>query len=180
LIKGIGRSLKAALDLAESVAAGDLTQAVKIESTDEIGRLLVALNKMNESLVTIVGVVHAGTETIATGSSQIAAGNTDLSSRTEQQASSLEETASSMDQVTQQNAALVEQASAAAQSLQDQAGRLAQAVGVFKLDNNQAPRADQRKAGAIAAGQKPRSMPSAAARPPALRQLTRALDWEQS
>jgi len=38
-----------------------------------------------------------------------------------------------MDATTQQNAALVEQAAAAAQSLQDQARELAQAVGVFRL-----------------------------------------------
>ncbi|SFN17953.1 PAS domain-containing methyl-accepting chemotaxis protein [Variovorax sp. OV329] len=37
-----------------------------------------------------------------------------------------------MDQVTQQNAALVEQANAAATSLQEQAGGLAQAVGLFR------------------------------------------------
>ncbi|WP_307723876.1 methyl-accepting chemotaxis protein [Sulfuriferula plumbiphila] len=45
-----------------------------------------------------------------------------------------------MDQVTQQNAALVEEAAAAAESLQDQAGNLAQSVSVFKLDNNQTDR----------------------------------------
>jgi methyl-accepting chemotaxis protein len=39
-----------------------------------------------------------------------------------------------MDQATQQNAALVEEASAAAQSLQEQAGSLVQAVSIFKLD----------------------------------------------
>jgi methyl-accepting chemotaxis protein-2 (aspartate sensor receptor) len=39
-----------------------------------------------------------------------------------------------MDQVTQQNATLVEQASAAAQAMQAQAGELARAVRVFKLD----------------------------------------------
>jgi methyl-accepting chemotaxis protein len=37
-----------------------------------------------------------------------------------------------MDQVTQQNAALVEEAAAAAEAMQDQAGRLAQAVSVFR------------------------------------------------
>jgi methyl-accepting chemotaxis protein len=42
-----------------------------------------------------------------------------------------------MDQVTQQNAALVEEAAAAAESLQDQAGNLAQVVSVFKLDGRQ-------------------------------------------
>jgi methyl-accepting chemotaxis protein len=38
-----------------------------------------------------------------------------------------------MDQVTQRNAALVEQAAASAESLQDQAGHLAQVVNVFKV-----------------------------------------------
>ena len=38
-----------------------------------------------------------------------------------------------LDQMTQQNAALVEQSAAAAQSLKDQAGRLAQVVGTFRL-----------------------------------------------
>jgi uncharacterized phage infection (PIP) family protein YhgE len=38
-----------------------------------------------------------------------------------------------MDQVTQQNAALVEEAAAAAESMQDQAVKLAQVVGAFKL-----------------------------------------------
>ena len=39
-----------------------------------------------------------------------------------------------MDEVTQQNAALVEEAAAAAQSLEDQAGKLRQAVSVFQVD----------------------------------------------
>lgn len=40
-----------------------------------------------------------------------------------------------MDQVTQQNAALVEEAAAAAESLNEQAAKLAEAVSVFKLDS---------------------------------------------
>jgi methyl-accepting chemotaxis protein len=43
-----------------------------------------------------------------------------------------------MDSVTQQNAALVEEAAAAAQSLQDQAERLAGAVAVFKISRDAA------------------------------------------
>ncbi|MFZ6769403.1 methyl-accepting chemotaxis protein [Undibacterium sp. Di26W] len=42
-----------------------------------------------------------------------------------------------MDQVTQQNAALVEEAAAAAETMQDQAGKLAHVVDVFKLNGNQ-------------------------------------------
>jgi methyl-accepting chemotaxis protein-3 (ribose and galactose sensor receptor) len=49
-----------------------------------------------------------------------------------------------MDNVTQQNASLVEEASSAAASLEDQAGRLTQAVAVFRL--NDAPVAHVAKA----------------------------------
>ncbi|MEM5434769.1 methyl-accepting chemotaxis protein [Paraburkholderia diazotrophica] len=43
-----------------------------------------------------------------------------------------------MDEVTQQNAALVEQAAAAASSLQDQAVRLRQAIGMFRVNGSEA------------------------------------------
>ncbi|OZA10811.1 MAG: hypothetical protein B7X94_06040, partial [Hydrogenophilales bacterium 17-62-8] len=46
-----------------------------------------------------------------------------------------------MDDATQQNAALVEQAAAAAESLQDQAHKLTEAVSVFKLDGSYSQRA---------------------------------------
>ena len=42
-----------------------------------------------------------------------------------------------MDEVTQQNAALVEQAAAAAESLEEQAHNLAQAVSVFAIAKDQ-------------------------------------------
>ncbi|MGS7873463.1 methyl-accepting chemotaxis protein, partial [Stenotrophomonas forensis] len=40
-----------------------------------------------------------------------------------------------MDETTQQNAALVEEATAAARAMEDQAGQLADAVAIFRLDN---------------------------------------------
>jgi methyl-accepting chemotaxis protein len=45
-----------------------------------------------------------------------------------------------MDQVTQQNAALVEEAAAASSSLQEQARSLMDAVAVFQLEHDRAPR----------------------------------------
>ena len=100
LIRGIGASIGQALHLAQSVADGDLTQTIRIDSNDEIGQLLATLQKMNASLLGIVGQVRSGSDAIGTASQQIAAGNQDLSSRTEQQASSLEETAASMEELT--------------------------------------------------------------------------------
>ena len=65
-----------------------------------------------------------------------------------------------MDGVTQQNAALVEQAAAAAESLQEQAAHLAQAVSVFKLDRGAAPPS-------AVPGRRPAAVPARVAAPAA-------------
>jgi methyl-accepting chemotaxis protein len=99
LIAGIVRPLNRAIALADAVAAGDLTTTIEADSSNETGRLLQALKRMNENLAALVGKVRTGVDSISTGSQQIAAGNADLSQRTEEQASSLEETASSMEEL---------------------------------------------------------------------------------
>jgi methyl-accepting chemotaxis protein len=132
LIKGIMRALGEALRIANSVAAGNLTEKIHIDSNDEIGQLLKALQKMNESLVRIVSQVRGGTDMIATASGQIAAGNQDLSSRTEQQASSLEETASSMEELTStvtQNADNARQANSLAETASAVAAKGGNVIG---------------------------------------------------
>jgi methyl-accepting chemotaxis protein len=100
LVRAITRPLNRAVEIAQAVAAGDLTQDIVAVSRDETGILTAALKEMNDNLRQIVGEVRHGTETIATASAQIASGNLDLSSRTEEQASSLEETAAAMEEIT--------------------------------------------------------------------------------
>jgi methyl-accepting chemotaxis protein len=100
LARGIVRPIRQAVELAETVASGDLTHTIDAHTTDETGALLRALRHMNDSLVGIVTQVRSGTDTISTGAQEISAGNLDLSSRTEQQASALEETAASMEELT--------------------------------------------------------------------------------
>jgi methyl-accepting chemotaxis protein len=96
LIQIILQPLNQALGIATSVAEGNLSEAIKAGSSNEIGLLVSALGKMKMRLASIVTDVRVGTETIARASSEIAVGNLDLSQRTEEQASSLEETASSI------------------------------------------------------------------------------------
>jgi methyl-accepting chemotaxis protein len=73
-----------------------------------------------------------------------------------------------LDQMTQQNAALVEQSAAAAQSLKDQADRLAQAVAMFKVSQGQARQviSNAQQTAARAAPAAPQSGVPAAAQPP--------------
>ncbi|CAD6518055.1 hypothetical protein LMG27952_00943 [Paraburkholderia hiiakae] len=100
ITRSITGPIARAVDVAETVARGDLTARIEVDGSDEAAQLLGALRHMNERLVDLVGRVRTGSEGIATASAQIAAGNTDLSQRTEEQAASLEETAASMEELT--------------------------------------------------------------------------------
>jgi methyl-accepting chemotaxis protein len=79
----------------------------------------------------------------------------EITSASQEQTSGIEQinvAVAQMDQVTQQNASLVEEAAAAAESMQEQAAKLAQIVAVFKLDASaplSAPRANPRLAVAV-------------------------------
>jgi methyl-accepting chemotaxis protein len=124
--RSITQPMRQAVAIAKTVAAGDLTSRIKVDSSDETGELLGALKAMNDSLCTIVNQVRGGTQTLATATNEIAMGNLDLSSRTEQQASALEETASSMEELTstvKQNAENARQANQLALSASEVAVR---------------------------------------------------------
>jgi methyl-accepting chemotaxis protein len=132
LSRSITRPLNSAVRLAQTVAAGDLTSRIDVNSKDEVGQLLEALKAMNGSLLQTVTEVRSGTDTIATASKQIAAGNLDLSSRTEEQASSLEETASSMEELNatvRQNADNARQANVLAEAASGVAARGGVVIG---------------------------------------------------
>ena len=90
-----------------------------------------------------------------------------------------------MDTMTQQNAALVEQAAAAAESLQEQAVDLAQAVGMFRLgdtvaDSEPVRPVKARLAAAVAAPRAPaRALPAARATKPVKASKPAADEWEE-
>ncbi|WP_027211641.1 methyl-accepting chemotaxis protein [Burkholderia sp. WSM2232] len=100
ITRAVSGPLSVAIDVARTVAEGDLRTRITIDGKDETSKLLGALREMNERLTTIVGRVRDTSTSIAGAAREIAAGNMDLSQRTEQQAASLQETASSMEQLT--------------------------------------------------------------------------------
>ncbi|MBC3932653.1 methyl-accepting chemotaxis protein [Undibacterium curvum] len=127
----VSRPLSYAVQVAQTVAAGDLTSQIEVRSSDETGLLLNALREMNDSLKKVVTEVRHGTDEISHAASEIAHGNMDLSNRTESQASSLEETASSMEEITstiQHNADNARQANQLSHSASEVAERGGQVV----------------------------------------------------
>jgi methyl-accepting chemotaxis protein len=126
ITRSVVRPLSRAVEVARTVAAGDLTSHIEVQGNDEAAQMMLALKDMNASLAKLVSEVRTGSDEIATAANEIASGNLELSSRTEQQAGSLEETASSMEEMTstvRQNAENALQANQLAASASDVARR---------------------------------------------------------
>jgi len=102
ITRSISAPLSQAVELARTVAAGDLSVSIAVHADDrsETAALLRALNDMNAGLNRIVSQVRQGALALSSGATEIANGNIDLSARTEQQASALQETAASMEELT--------------------------------------------------------------------------------
>ena len=100
IVRSITGTLKQSVDLADSIATGDLTVEVQTDRKDELGQLLRSLNAMAQQLRGVVGQVRAGVESVSSAASQIAQGNNDLSARTEQSAASLQQSAASLEELT--------------------------------------------------------------------------------
>ncbi|KGU90225.1 methyl-accepting chemotaxis (MCP) signaling domain protein [Burkholderia pseudomallei MSHR4032] len=132
----VSRPLDAAAHASERFAAGDLSVRIGAHGkhgkhdardgaarppasgrSDEIGRLVHAVDGIGDGLARIVAQVRRGAADIAHGTVTIAAGSSDMAARIATQASSVEQTAASMEQITaavQQNADHAAQASALA------------------------------------------------------------------
>ena len=111
-----------------SAAAAKEIKTLISDSVDKVdtGNALVA--KAGVTMEEIVVAIKRVTDIM----SEIAAASAEQSTGIEE----VNGAVSQMDEMTQQNAALVEQAAAAAESLQDQASVMSQAVAVFKFDNS--------------------------------------------
>ncbi|MEY4754809.1 MAG: hypothetical protein RJA44_2484 [Pseudomonadota bacterium] len=121
-----------AVQVARTIASGDLSSRIQVERRDETGELLQAMKDMNGALAQLVSQVRSSSDSIATGSTQIASGSADLCQRTEEQAGNLEQIAASMEQLAasvQQNAETLRQAKQLSINGIDEAQRGGSAVG---------------------------------------------------
>ena len=132
LLVHILRPMYGALRIARQVADGDLSVKVRTGGSDEMARLMLALDDMTENLRRMVGEVAGSAAAVADAGAQVRRGQMDLSQRTETQASTLEETASSMEELTAtvaQNAETARRASRLAAGAADVARQGGEVVG---------------------------------------------------
>lgn len=99
-IRSITTPLNQAVQLAQTIAAGNLSEAPPAEQqarSDELGLLMQSLALMTQQLRTLVGEVQGGVEAVAATSSQMAQDNNELSERTAQATAQLKATVSSIE-----------------------------------------------------------------------------------
>lgn len=107
LMDAIIEPINDAIEVAQALADGDLTQAMNGDYDGEFLALADAMNDSIDNLSNMVDEIRDASTNVFDSAREIAEGNNELSHRTESQASSLEETASAMEQLTstvQQNA----------------------------------------------------------------------------
>lgn len=102
---------------------------IKMLIGDSVEKVDAGSKLVNEAGITMEEIVHS-VRRVTDIMGEITSASQEQTAGIEQ----INQAISQMDTVTQQNAGLVEEAAAAAQSMQDQAGSLAQVVSVFKLD----------------------------------------------
>lgn len=99
ITRSIAVPLGQASALARSIANGDLTVDLNVQSTDETGLMLGAMRDMAAKLSTIVSEVTAGTSQLSTAAAQVSAASQSLAQGTTEQAASVQETTSSLEQM---------------------------------------------------------------------------------
>ncbi|KAF1047859.1 MAG: Methyl-accepting chemotaxis protein I [Herbaspirillum frisingense] len=108
-----------------SAAAAKEIKELIDDSVEKVGAGSQLVERAGSTMTEVVASVKRVTDIVG-----------EITAASHEQSTGIEEinrAITQMDEVTQQNAALVEEAAAAAQSLQDQAGRLSEVVGVFKI-----------------------------------------------
>ncbi|WP_414850367.1 methyl-accepting chemotaxis protein [Kosakonia quasisacchari] len=83
----------------KAIAEGNLSSKIEAGAQNEIGKMLLEVEHMRQSLTDTVYGIRTGVKQIYSNAQEIATSNNDLSSRTEQQASALQETAASMEEL---------------------------------------------------------------------------------
>jgi methyl-accepting chemotaxis protein len=127
-----------------SAAAAKEIKELIGDSVAKVGAGTKLVDEAGATMQEIVSSVKRVTDIMA----EITAASQEQSSGIEQVNTAITQ----MDEVTQQNAALVEEAAAAAESLEEQAGNLAQSVSIFKLAQQAGRAAAARPAAAKSAG----------------------------
>jgi methyl-accepting chemotaxis protein len=111
-------SVKEAMSVATALSEGDLSVAPRVRSSDEIGKMLAAMDQARQAWITAIGDIHTVTQYIAEAAEQIANDAGTLNDSSRHAASNLRDTARSMSELQ----STVEKSTASAKRVAELAG----------------------------------------------------------
>jgi len=100
LTRSITVPLAKAVDVANHLSEGNLNVKIEVDSKDETGQLLLAMQNMVGKLSEIITSVRSSADALASASEEISATAQSLSQASSEQAASVEETSASIEQMT--------------------------------------------------------------------------------
>jgi methyl-accepting chemotaxis protein len=97
--RSITGPISEAVNVANMLAEGDLTAKIEVNSTDETGMLLQAMQNMVGKLSQIITEVRGAADNLSSASEEVSATAQSMSQATSEQAASVEETSASIEQM---------------------------------------------------------------------------------
>lgn len=97
--RSITRPIGVAVGVARQLAEGDLTARIEVNSRDETGELLSAMQDMTGKLSQIIGEVRGAAAGLSSASEEVSSTAQSLSQGSSEQAASVEETSASVEQM---------------------------------------------------------------------------------
>jgi methyl-accepting chemotaxis protein len=114
----VGR-LSEAVSVARRIQQGDLTSEVKIQGSDELANLLLALKEMNQTLSQVIAGVAEAANAVAGSSAQLSTEAASVSARAETETERVMQVSAAMEEVT----VSISEVSAGAGTVADAAGK---------------------------------------------------------
>ncbi|WP_026888429.1 methyl-accepting chemotaxis protein [Clostridium beijerinckii] len=132
----ISNNLKKVLVYAQHLENGDLTQKIEINSKDEVGSMGLALNKANENIRELIGVIIAGSNDISSSGEELSATTHKVSSKM----NNINESIEQISKGAQDLSAITEEVGASAEEIGETTNELANrasdaAISVGKIKN---------------------------------------------
>ncbi|WP_270566131.1 methyl-accepting chemotaxis protein [Clostridium beijerinckii] len=131
----ISNNLKKVLLYAQHLEEGDLTQKIEISSKDEIGSMARALNKANENIRRLIGVIIDGSNDISSSGQELSATTHEVSSKMNDINESIEQISKGsqdLSAITEEVSASAEEIGATTNELANRANDAAVSVGEIK------------------------------------------------
>lgn len=100
LTKSITQPIAAALEAAETIAEGNLTRPIKVDGTDEAGRLLAAMQKMQEKLRDTLTRISGSATQLASAAEELNAVTDESARGLSQQNNEIEQAATAVNEMT--------------------------------------------------------------------------------